>query len=528
MRFIKLSILTSILIAINSVFVMASDVSTIRVGLESIYKDVSSTVIMNESISVGYSEGEVLYDQTVLTANNNFYISMPIMFFVNLNINTSSFDEAQRIASGYNNGVVGYVDNNLFTVLIKETTLDSANSALSKHTGATLAPIYQNKTVLHDGNEIKLVFLNSEKKAGFRGANGSYISVGSRKYRGYLEAYGTSNGNFTIVNVVPFEEYLYAVVPSEMPSSWNKEALKAQAVSARTYAMTQLSKHASSGYNVCDREHCQMYLGVTNEANSTTNAVIETFGEKAYYNGKFIETVFYSSSGGVTANSEDVWATPLSYLREKVDPYDREGLVWTRTITTDDISGMLKKANQNIGTPTAIAIEEVTSNGRINKLTIVGTTGSYTLTKEGIRTFFSYNGQPSLQSRLFNIVGNYGSTVDNTGTQNNINHDVYVENNIGIKSQVSLNGAKVQSNLGNFDVQPNNIFIKSKDSVTSFLGNPGKASSKETVLGTQFVISGKGYGHGVGLSQYGAKGMAEQGFTYKEILKFYYTGVDVY
>lgn len=528
MKFIKFLFLTSIFIVINSALVMANSVSTIRVGLESIYKDVSSTVIMNDSISVGYSEGEVLYDQINLTANSNFYVSMPIMFFVDLNMITSTYDEAQRIASGYNNAVVGYLDNNKFTVLIKETTLDSANSTLTKHTGATLAPIYQNKTVLHDGNEIRLVFLNSDKKAGVRGSNGNYISVGNRKYRGYLEVYGTSNGNFTLVNVVPFEEYLYAVVPSEMPSAWNKEALKAQAVSARTYAMTQMSKHSSNGYNVCDKEHCQMYLGVTNEANSTTNAVIETNGEKAYYDGKLIETVFYSSSGGVTANSEDVWASPLAYLREKVDPYDREGLVWTRSITTNDILGMLTKANQNIGTPTAISIDEVSSNGRINKLTIIGTTGSHTLTKESIRTFFSYNGQPSLQSRLFNIVGNYGSNVENIDTQNTINHDVYVENNIGVKNTVTLNGAKVQSNLGTFDVVSNNIFIKSKDTVTSFLGNPGKASTKETIQGTQFVISGKGYGHGVGLSQYGAKGMAEQGFTYKEILKFYYTGVDVY
>lgn len=524
----KLKFLTVLLalVVLNFTSVTANEVSVIRVGLESIYKDVTSALIPNQSISISYSQSDTYYEDTVLSANNNFYFSMPVGYFVTLSNTFNNYSDARNFANSFQNGTVGFLDNGSYNVLISENSIQSANALSSTISGSYVTVIEGYNAVLFDGNQKVVVFLNNTKNPSFRGVNGEYTGVGARKYRGFLELDQTNKGAFTVVNVVPFEEYLYAVVPSEMPASWNSEALKAQAVAARTYATRVITKHSTNGYNLCDREHCQVYLGVTNESQSATNAVIDTRGQKAYYNGSLIETVFYSSSGGVTANSEDVWSSPINYLREKKDIYDTEGLVWNRTVTTSDLSGMLAKAGKNIGTPVGISIDEVSPNGRVNKLSIIGTNGTHSLTKEGIRTFFSYGDKPSLQSRLFNISSNGTSTV-NQNITNQVSHDLYITNGFNTE-KVNIDSSKVLSNYGLYDVQNNDIFIQGRDSVSSFLGNPGISVQAETVNGTEFTFYGKGYGHGVGLSQYGAKGMAEKGFNYIEILKFYYEGIDVY
>lgn len=525
MKLIKMFSITIIVVLLNATFIFA-DSSTIRLGLESSAKNINTAQLANTSLSVGYSVNNIHTEGAVITSNQNFIVTMPYDYYVQLNTSFTSYDQAKNASTAFNNGTVGYLGDNNWCVVIKEATKESATNLSNSTTGSKVSELSGKKVVLSNGSTPIIVFLNDTLNPSFKGSNGQYATINNRQYRGYLEVYKTTPSLFSIVNVVNVEEYLYAVVPSEMPASWSIEALKAQAVAARTYAATTMTKHSADGYNLCDKEHCQMYIGVTNENANSTNAVVQTSGQKAYYNGSPIQTLFYSSSGGVTANSEDVWSTPFAYLKEKKDPYDREGLVWTRNITTADLTGMLTKAGQNIGTPTSIVIDEVSANGRVNKITIKGTTGSYSLAKESVRTFFSYGDKPSLQSRLFNVTGNQGSTGTSVGT-NTINHDVYVTNG-KTTEKINLASATVQSRDNKSVVNTTNIFIKGKDTISSFEGNPGVANNQETVSGTAFVISGKGYGHGVGLSQYGAKGMAEDGFKYVDILKYYYTGIDVY
>ncbi len=529
MKILKYLYLSLILVLLNQTFVYADSPSTIRVGLESLYKDVASCVITNNTISVGYGENNVYVEGAVVTASSSFYFKSPTTYFVNLNTPYASYDQALSVAQSVPSGVVAYNDNSSWSVLINKPTLAEANTILSSYTGSSVVTFAGKNPILYDGNNMKIAFTNTTKKIGFRGVGADYISVGSRKYRGYLEIQHNAPTNFTLVDVVPFEEYLYAVVPSEMPASWSLEALKAQAVAARTYANIQLTKHNATGYSVCDNEHCQMYLGVGNENQNSTNAVIQTAGMEAYYNGALIDAVFSSSDGGVTANSEDVWLNNLAYLREKKDPYDTEGKVWSRTITTDDLSGMLAKKGQNIGTPTGISIDTVSANGRINKITIIGTSGSYSLEKENIRYFFSYNSKPSLESRVFTITGNQSnSTGSNTTTSTN-SQEVSVTNGTQT-STISLNNATVLSASGASSVGTGDVYVMGKDSTKTYTNTTTVTTntSTGTSTGTEFTISGRGYGHGVGMSQYGAKGMAEKGFGYQDILKFYYTGIEIY
>ncbi len=527
-----------IMLSINTVFANTNE--NIRVGLESLYKGVTSCIVTNSNIEIGYSENNALTTGAILSTNNSFFIKAPNAYFIKLPESFVDYNQASLIAQSIPDGVVGYDDHNVWSVMIYKPTIAEANAIMGNYPNSSFVIFEGNKPILYDGNSMKIAFTSDNKKAGFKGIDNEYINVGSRNYRGYIEVYTNELQIFTLVNVVPTEEYLYSVVPSEMPSSWNLEALKAQTVAARTYASVQKNKHASSGFNLCDNIHCQMYLGVNNENVNTTNAVLQTYGQKAYYNGSLIDTVFSSSSGGVTAASEDVWVNSIPYLREKKDPYDTEGLVWTRQVTTAELTGMLGDRKQNIGTPVSITIDEVTSNGRVNKITIVGTNGSYSTTKESIRSFFSWNGTTSLPSRLFTVTSNISNTTnDNNSTNNNSNTtttkpQTFVTNG-NTTSEIDLSNAKVVTGTSKGSISTDSIKIMGTDSSTTISNNTNTGSTGstgttggQTATGTNFVISGRGYGHGVGLSQYGAKGMAEAGYSYIDILKFYYNGIDVY
>ncbi|TML72858.1 MAG: SpoIID/LytB domain-containing protein, partial [Actinobacteria bacterium] len=139
-----------------------------------------------------------------------------------------------------------------------------------------------------------------------------------RRYRGSIQV-DVEGGKLRAINVVGLEQYLYGVVPSEMPFSWAPEALKAQAVVARSYALA--TKH-SGAFDLYPDTRSQMYLGVDHEKPSTNAAVDATAGKVVLYNGQVAKTYFYSTSGGRTASSADVWGAAIPYLVSVSDPYD--------------------------------------------------------------------------------------------------------------------------------------------------------------------------------------------------------------
>ena len=108
---------------------------------------------------------------------------------------------------------------------------------------------------------------------------------------------------------------MISVVPSEIYASWPEEALKAQAVAERSYTLNNLGRHSSDGYDLCSSVHCAAYNGIISEHQRTTEAVLETQGETAVYEGRIIEAVFSSNSGGYTERSDQIWSADLPYLR---------------------------------------------------------------------------------------------------------------------------------------------------------------------------------------------------------------------
>jgi len=151
------------------------------------------------------------------------------------------------------------------------------------------------------------------------------IEVNRHRYRGSIKIHQTHNkSGLTVVNTLPIDQYLYGVIPKEIPPDWNVEVLKAQAVAARTYALAHLEKHGEDGYGVCATTECQVYAGADSEMVRTNSAVDETSGLVMTYQGKLISAVFHASGGGYTEDSENVWGSFSPYLRGVVD-YDQSG-----------------------------------------------------------------------------------------------------------------------------------------------------------------------------------------------------------
>ncbi len=136
------------------------------------------------------------------------------------------------------------------------------------------------------------------------------LALDGRRYRGSLELRHRGAG-LTAVNIVPVDDYLLSVVPEEMPTDWPAEALKAQSVAARSFALKSRGRHAAEGYDLCTTTHCQLYKGIASEKTASTAAVRATRGEVLTYGGQPIEALFHTDSGGMTESSEDVWVTKL-------------------------------------------------------------------------------------------------------------------------------------------------------------------------------------------------------------------------
>jgi len=250
---------------------------------------------------------------------------------------------------------------------------------------------------------------------------------------------------------VPFEEYVKGVLAGEMPTDFELEALKAQAVAARSYVLIQADKNKEKEYDVVNTVDNQVYLSddelkdkwkdkYVSKISKIKKAVDETEGEYLSYDGKIVEALFFSTSTGKTENSEEVFSSKVPYLRSVASTWDEASPVYEDT-SSFELKVFYEKLGLQYNEKINYEVLETTSTGRVKKIKINGT---------------EFNGRDvatklKLRSNYFNIVQN----------------------------------------------------------------------------GTNVTITTKGYGHGVGMSQYGALGMAKEGYTYDKILKHYYQGTEI-
>lgn len=355
-------------------------------------------------------------------------------------------------------------------------------------------------------------------------AGGSTVKIEAKdptSYRGAIEfriGYKGTQPRIVPINVVGMESYLKGVVPSEMPASWNREALKAQAVAARTYAVRHMKTKPGDGY-INDTVQYQAYKGTKNEKDNSNQAVEETRGEVLAYNGSLIDALYSSSNGGYTEAPENVWQSSKGapYLQAKPDPYDaRSGSPdrsWEQTLTIAQMQDKLKSRTPMVGTIKKVEVKQTYASGRVADLVIEGDKGVINLSKESARTVLG------LKSALYTVKTNGGTSVPTPGTE-----QVSVYN--GAATAKKGTGELYVSNGSS--VSPATSALVIQGAAQKKAANPatGTGTGEQTVP-TSVVFSGKGWGHGVGMSQWGAQQMAKEGKSYQDILSFYYAPAQI-
>ena len=320
------------------------------------------------------------------------------------------------------------------------------------------------------------------------------VLIAGRPYRGIGEVWTNSGGTLAGINELPIEEYLHGVVPRELPPVpyGEPEAQKAQAVAARTYALANMGKRAADGYDLLPTTSDQVYGGKAAEHAVSTAAVDATTGVVAVYNGSLISTLYHSTSGGWTANSEDVYANAVPYLRGLPDAERGEAIDavpsldvfmrnanptnlraysggdfeadwsiyhrWFVTWTTEEMAAALSAGfGTTVTRVDSIRVTDRADHGRVRRIEFHTDAGTLVGLKDAIRSRLPY--------------------FTNSGTR-----------------------ASLRSTL---------FFIE---------------EWQENGVALGWKAYGGGWGHGVGMSQTGAVGMAVRGRTYDQILAHYYRG----
>jgi len=380
--------------------------------------------------------------------------------------------------------------------------------ALGDGIGADIRQPSEKAVVIQDnGGEVKMVYCSSNGVLQVRPnpENNPYAFTinGKSSYRGDLEVRRQQGSDMTVINILSMDQYLYGVVPAEIQASSHPEALKAQAVAARTYAMAHLGKYAHIGFDLCTTTLSQVYKGLSGEDPRTNKAVDDTSGIKIIYNGSLAKDIyFFSSSGGRTEDPKNVWGGEIPYLKSVEDKYESGKSYkynWEVTFTSEEVKQRMKQLGYDVGDILNITITQVSEAGRPIELVVQGTKDKVVFTKSRCRTAFN------LDSQLFTI---------------STDAEVAAKSAETTSSKVQLSGSKVMTADG--------LKTLTAGSAGSIMAIGGDNTLRPiSAVPATYTFTGKGWGHAVGMSQEGAKGMAEAGFTYVDILKHYFTGVEV-
>ena len=275
------------------------------------------------------------------------------------------------------------------------------------------------------------------------------LSVGGRALRGQVEL-ECSDGRWTAINVLPLEEYLEAVLGGEMPPGFPPEALKAQAVAARSYALHRKIEATQEGqdYHLGATVLSQVYGGIASEDDRTRRAVAATRGEVLAYGMLPVEAYFHANCGGRTESGEAALGRDLPYLKSVPCPVSRKTPYahWSVRVTPEELQRLAPQLAR--AEPTGLRVASRTASGRARTLELATRSGTRQVTAVQLRAALGYVRLPSL---WFDVREEHGA----------------------------------------------------------------------------FVFEGRGAGHGVGLCQWGARTLAEQGQSYRDILTHYYPGSEI-
>lgn len=474
------------------------------------------SISMVKTANVGYTSNPETKYHNYLSALANTASVVVGCYHVQLPGSYASFYDAWGIAAQYNGGFVACIAGQYFVRVGNFPVRSGAEALQATMPGTTIVGTssYGVNVVVTGTNNILFQYDDLGAGTGLGVLPGQMGEMenpttwfkGNRWYGGF-RFQRVEGGNLTIVNVVSMNDYINCVISCEMDNSWPVEALKAQAICARSYAATRTG-HSSGGFDLCNTVHCQAYTGMSRTGTNTAQAAAETAGQYAWYNGNIVEAVYHSSDGGATENCENVWYEALPYLRGVIDPY--EALVedkipnyhWTKAYTGQELQYRLSLDDISCAEIVDVRVTGITETGNVYEVTLTDRTGKViVLRKDDVRTVLG------LSSLRFTIGGS--------------GEDYYLADGSSIGSQ-----SQVWVLDGNGNLVP--MMISTAYAIT---GNGIEAVTKTedtTANNGMFTFTGTGKGHNLGMSQWGAYAMALQGYTYIDILKFYYTGIEIY
>ncbi len=293
------------------------------------------------------------------------------------------------------------------------------------------------------------LFVNNTKILKMRATAPAFMIINGKSYRGVVEISAADQG-LLVIDEMPLEDYLVGLINCEISSQWPIEAVKAQAVIARSYALYQKAARKDAPYHLESSVMDQVYDGCDIEDSRAARGVKETAGEVLTYGGTIIQAFYHSSCGGHTEAAENVWGRPLPYLSGIDCKYclTAPSVNWEQAIPLQKLELLLKNSGYQIQGLKEIKPGRRNRSGRLQDLVLVSVKGRLSISAVNFRKAIGY------------------STIKST----------------------------------NFDLR---------------------------LSGDRIIFSGLGYGHGVGLCQWGAKQRGGDGFDYREILSYYYPGTSL-
>ncbi len=448
--------------------------------------------------------------------------------------------------------------------------------------------ILRNQLPLNGGNQtIPHYFFNSTSQKVWISPENFTIQVAERNnryYRGSMEITQYRN-SLALINELPFEHYLYSVVSSELGAAWPMESLKAQAVAARTYALAMGMKYGIA--HVSDTTFEQAYYGSAVEFTAAVSAVQATTGEIIVDKNGLITPYYYSNAGGMTADTSEIWGNSLNYIKSVPSPdqiAEKDKLIWNRVVLSDGTIGYVRSDfTRNTNQKNAAGLPILSGDGtRVNvrsapyvsnesnpSIAQIFTGDRLILFEQTIESnayrwirgpFTAQEMKASIQQRSNTQINGNLTSIEVTArgpsgrvTQMKANGQI-----IAVNTPDSLRGAMNGLLSTRFDVEETGRYTIQGSSNQRHIpehagtlhvlrGNVGATPSQPQTLVSQemFVMNGKaevrlvtkdpqfrfvglGFGHGIGMSQWGARELAEfVGYDYQQILKYYYQDVSI-
>ncbi|MEA1974852.1 MAG: SpoIID/LytB domain-containing protein, partial [Bacillota bacterium] len=359
-----------LLIIIFFTFSVSFASDNVKIGLE-YNKEINEAIITSsQNFYVNINDDKLIdLDKNILKIykNNEFYLKINQKF--------DRLEDALIILDSLNKkGQTCFLfyDNSWEIYTGNYNSIDEAKAHNNNNFDIVLP---NSKNIIVKNSDNKIIFsYNSESDISF--TSGEIIEFGSKYFRGSFMFKRCKESDFTIINKLPIEEYLYGVISKEMPANWPIEALKAQAIAARNFTVSNLGKYSDLGFDLTDDINSQVYGGYDAESEKIKLAVDETFNMllRSNSNNNIVSAYYHSNSGGQTESIENVWQTQVPYLVGVKDEYSEnvQNSNWSKKYTLHEISNKLNEAGYDVGEIYDVEMASVSQNYRILEIIFKG------------------------------------------------------------------------------------------------------------------------------------------------------------